>query len=98
MIIKYAFNGTRELAYEKLSNLLTGLQKQYADKISNVNTSWNVSRDKMDFSFDIKGVTLRGNMSIENNLIIVDGKVPLLARPFQGKAEEMIKKKLEEIL
>lgn len=30
--------------------------------------------------------------------MVVDGKVPFLARPFQGKAEDLIRGQLEEIL
>ncbi|OGJ11882.1 hypothetical protein A3K62_02810 [Candidatus Pacearchaeota archaeon RBG_16_35_8] len=98
MKVEHRYNGKKEAAYEKLSTVLIDLQKQYRNEIGNVYTSWNSSKDIMGFSFDIRGFTLRGNMILQNGLVIIDGKVPFLARPFQGKAEKRIKAKLEEIL
>jgi len=98
MRIEHRYNGTKEIAYEKLSTLLTELQKQYANEISNVATSWNNKKDRMDFIFDVRGFTLRGNMNVTDSLVIIEGKIPLLVRPFQGQAERRIKEKLEEIL
>ena len=50
------------------------MQKQYANEISNVATSWNNKKDRMDFIFDVRGFTLRGNMNVTDSLVIIEGK------------------------
>ncbi len=98
MIIEHRYKGTKEHAYQQIDTLISGLQKQYGNQISNPSTSWNSSKDEMSFTFGVYGFTLKGKVHIQNEKVILDGKVPLLARAFQGKAEALIKGKLEEIL
>jgi hypothetical protein len=100
MRIEHDYTGTREQAYEKVSTLLTSLQEQYKDKIRNPTASWNNNKDRMDFSFEVHGFTLSGVVKIEDGRVVLDGKVPFLARMAFGedKAEDLIRKKLEEIL
>jgi hypothetical protein len=52
----------------------------------------------MKFDFGVYGFTLEGAARIQDGKVVIDGKVPFLARAFQGKAERLIKGKLEEIL
>ncbi len=98
MRIEHIYSSTRDHAYKQIDTLLASLQKQHGDKITNPSSSWNDSKDKMEFSFGIYGFTLKGSVQIQDGEVIVEGKVPLLARAFQGKAETLIKGKLEEIL
>ena len=98
MRIEHNYNGTREYAYQQIDTLLANLQKQYGNKISNPSTSWNDARDKMEFSFGVYGFTLKGTVQIHEEKVVLDGKVPFLAKAFQGKAGTLIKGKLEERL
>ena len=98
MNIEHKYNGTSKHAYQQIDTLLTSLQQQYGNKISNPSTSWNSSRDRMAFSFGVYGFTLKGTIQIQDEKVVIDGKVPLLARAFQRKVEILIRGKLEEIL
>ena len=98
MKIEHKYDGTKEYAYQQIDTLLNSLQEQYGDKITNPSTSWNNSRDNMNFSFGVSGFTLKGNVGIEEGKVVLDGKVPFVARAFQGKVERLIREKLEEIL
>ncbi len=97
MKIEYEHGLTKIKVYEKLNSLLPQLKEKYINEISNVHSAWNDNKDYMSFSFDAKGFTLEGSMAITDNIIIIEGKVPFLARPFQGIAESRIKSQLEEI-
>ena len=55
MRIDYKHNLTQEEAYRRINTLLTDLQKQYANKINNPQTSWNPKHTKMDYSMEIMG-------------------------------------------
>ena len=96
MRIEYNYDGTRDHACQQIDTLLASLQEQYGDKISNHSISWNSARDKMAFSFGVYGFTLKGTVQIQDGKIVLDGKIPFLARAFQGKAETLIREKLEE--
>lgn len=98
MKIEHSYNGTRDEAYAQIDSLISSLQSEHGDKISNPLTSWNDAKDLMNFSFKVYGFKLKGTIQIYDKKVILDGKVPFLARGFQGKAEDLIKGKLEEIL
>ena len=98
MRIEHNYDGTRDEAYQQIGTLLASLQEQHGDRISNPSTSWNSARDQMTFSFGVYGFTLRGTVQIQDGKIVFDGRVPWAAKLFQGRAETLIKEKLEEIL
>ena len=68
MRIDYKHNLTKQQSYEKINKLLPELQAQYADKISNPKWSWNSDNSKMDFSMEIMGFDVSGNIDV------MDGK------------------------
>lgn len=96
MRIDYQHKLTPEEAYGKINNLLINLQRQYADKISNPQTSWNPEHTRMDYSMEIMGFKTKGQITLKNNQVSLEGKLPLMARIFSGKIEEMIKKQLDD--
>ena len=96
MRIEYEHKLTKEEAYRKANELLNNLQRQYGDMINNTHINWNNSNDIMNFSFRVSGFDVEGIVQLYNGLIIVYGKMPFLARPFQGKIESAIRQKLEE--
>lgn len=97
MEVKRNYNCGKKEAYKRVDTLLTELQDKYGDMIGNPTKSWNSSNDKMDFSFNAKGFTIIGNVVLTDNQLILDGKLPWLARPFSGKIETAIKGELEKL-
>ena len=98
MRIEHEHALTADESYKRISNLLSGLQSQYADKITNPTTSWNSDHTRMDFSMEIMGFRTSGQICLTDHMATLDGKIPLMARPFSGKIENMIKSKLDELL
>lgn len=98
MRIDYQHNLTSEEAYKRINNLLTDLQKQYADKISNPKTSWNPKHTRMDYSMEIMGSGTKGQLTLRDGQVTLEGKLPFLARMFSGKIEEMIRTQLDDSL
>ena len=97
MKIDYSHNLSRQESYEKINKLIPELQSQYADKISNPVCNWNSEKTKMDFSMEIIGFDVSGNIDLMDRELVMEGDLPLLARPFSDKIEETIKSKLDEI-
>jgi hypothetical protein len=98
MRIDYQHNLTQEEAYRRINALLTDLPKPYADKISNLKTSWNPSHTLMDYSVEIMGFSTQGELTLKNGQISLEGKLPFAARLFRGEIEKMVKTQLDDLL
>ena len=97
MEINHDYNCSKQVAYTKIDGFLNELTNKYSDMISNPLKKWNDSNDKMDFSFKVKGFNIEGNIQLYNNKLILNGKLPFLARLFSGKIETTIKSELERL-
>ena len=97
MIIKYEHGKGKEEAYQKIDSLLNELQKKYSNIISNPYKKWNNSNDKMEFSLSMKNFNLYGDVEVTENQIVLNGKIPFVARFLKGKIESMITEKLDEL-
>ena len=98
MEIKYPLgNYNKEDAYQKIDSFLDGLVNQYQKMIANPQKKWNESKDVMDFGFTAKGFNISGDIKINNNHLILNGKLPFAASFFKGTIERMITEKLDEL-
>lgn len=97
MRIDYKHKLTHEEAYERISNLLTDLQRRYADKISNPRMRWNPERTRMDYSVEIMGFGTNGQVTLRQGQVSLEGTLPFMARMFSGKIEEMVKGQLDAL-
>jgi len=52
----------------------------------------------MDFSLYARGFDISGKIQLYDNLIVLEGNLPFLAKLYQGKIESMIRQKLKELL
>ena len=81
-----------------MDNFLKDITTQYADKIRNPQTKWNLNHTQMDFSIEVMGLKTNGHVYLKDGLVTLEGKVPLMARMFSGKIEEVIREKIEDLL
>jgi hypothetical protein len=98
MKIEYGHKLSNEEAYTRLNGFLEQIKVENKEKIDSVSTTWNEEHTKMDFSVKAMGISTTGQLYLTDGQIMLDGKVPLLAKPFAGKIEEIIRQKLEELL
>ena len=98
MEIRYKHNKTKDDAYKAIDSFLDKLVIQYKDKVKNYSKNWNSSKDIMNFSLYARGFKISGKVQLDDGLIILEGKLPLLVKFYQGEIESMIKKTLKEIL
>ncbi len=98
MLIKYNLgNYSQEEAYQKIDSFLDGLVKEHSNLVSNPQKEWNASKDKMNFSFEAKGYNINGDIIIQGKELVLNGKLPLVARMFSGKIERMINENLDNL-
>ena len=69
----------------------------YSEKFSKYDprVQWH-GDEQVEVGFTAKGITLAGKLRLEPRAIVVDMDVPLLLRPFRGKAIEVIESQVEQ--
>jgi hypothetical protein len=98
MEIKYDISKyTQKQAYEKIDNFLDSLVIQHSEMISDPVKNWNDEKDKMEFRFKVKGFNIEGIINILDDKLVLNGKLPFVARLYSEKIESIIKEQLEEL-
>lgn len=68
----------------------------YSKEFSDYNPTANwTSETHCDVTFTVKGVKLEGAMDLKPGAIEMDLKVPLLFRPFKGKALDVVEREVK---
>lgn len=86
----------REAAIEKLQYFSAKVQEQNADRIKDVEQSWE--ENQMHFAFKTLGLKISGTMTVEDSAVRVDGDVPFAAAMFKGQISSAIEGQLQKLL
>jgi hypothetical protein len=84
-------------AYQKIDSFLDGLVKKHSDLVSNPKKKWNDNKDEMNFSFEVRGFDISGDIKLEEDKLVLEGKLPWVARLYSERIEEIINKQLDEL-
>jgi hypothetical protein len=84
--------------YKKIDSLSNGLARLYINLVPNLKKSWNGRRNRMNFNFKVDDFNVRGNVILNKNELILNGKIPLAAKLYKEEITKDIKKKLEKTL
>jgi len=80
----------RETAKKRLSQRLDQLLAQYSHYLSEHETHWE--GDTLHFSGTARGFRANGTVDVTDHELIIDGKLPLLARPFEPRIRSTIER------
>jgi len=83
-------------ALRRVQGLLGQVKTQFADKISELREEWNGDTGK--FSFLAMGFSVSGTLSVTDNAVEIDGKLPFAVGFFKGKIESTIRERAEQLL
>lgn len=98
MEIKYPLGPyNKEDAYQLVDTFLDKLQAEHADSIKNASKTWNDNKDMMNFQFNAMNFDIKGDIKIHDDHLILNSKLPLLARVFSGTIEDTIVKNLDQL-
>lgn len=97
MRIEYQHKLAQDVAYERINTLLADLKTKYSDKVKTFTTNWNPEHTKMSYSLEIMRFGTEGNITLEDNKVILEGKVPFAAKIFTSKIEDIIRRKLDDL-
>jgi hypothetical protein len=86
----------KQAAKDTLDGLIPGLIQQYGDRLSKPSAVWG--GDVLDFSFEARGFAIKGTLRVTDDEVILDARLPLLARPFEGTIRSAVERELDRIL
>ena len=83
-------NTTREEARKIVDSRLGELLAQYGHYASDSQMTW--SGDRLDFSGKARGFSANGTIEITDTEVIIDGKLPLIAKPFEPRIKSTVER------
>jgi len=86
-------------ALNRVQSLLGDVKTQFADKISDLEENWEGNQGR--FSFNAMGFAVSGTLTVNNNTVVIDGKLPFAAGLLKGRIERIestIKERADELL
>lgn len=81
---------TRAEAKRKIEERLGNLETQYGHYATDIDKQWD--GDRLTFSVKARGMSGSGSLEITDSEVIVDGKLPLMARPFESRIKSTIER------
>ena len=83
---------TKDMARSRVEQKVGQLLGQFGDKADELEHQW--SGDTLTFSGKARGMSVRGTLEVTDAEVIVDGKLPFLAKPFEGRIREALEREL----
>lgn len=81
----------RAIVERKLGQLLA----QFGDKADDVQQEWR--GDTLHFKGKARGFSVEGTVEITDSDVVIDGKLPLLARPFESRIRQTVEREAESM-
>ena len=96
MEIRRHHNMTTDAAVQLTDQILPRFIEQAGDNVSNIQRQWdgNVLR----FAFRTRGMNIKGTFLVTDDEIIIESKLPFMARPFEGRVRSAIEQQLDTFL
>lgn len=96
MKVTVEHNFTQDTAIDCAENIFKNLSEKFKDEFSDLKQERN--DNIIDFSFRIRGMNVKGKMTISEDDVTVESRLPFAARMFQGMIENKIKENAKEMM
>lgn len=94
MKVELEHNLPYERAVKCAENLFTELTKKYEDEFSDLEQ--DISGNIITFSLKARGMKISGKITVHENNVVIESKLPFAARVFQGLIENKIKENADK--
>ncbi|GAC1403365.1 MAG: hypothetical protein NVSMB68_16720 [Thermoanaerobaculia bacterium] len=95
MRIAVQHNTTREKARRIVEGKMKALESQYGHYAKDVDHKWE--GDTLHFGFKARGISGRGTLEVTDTDVILDGKLPLIAKPFESRIRSTVEREAQEM-
>jgi Putative polyhydroxyalkanoic acid system protein (PHA_gran_rgn) len=93
MRIAVPHHTTKAKARTRVEEKLTALLAQFGGHAEDVQHDW--SGDTLRFKGKAKGFSIEGSVEVTETEILIEGKLPLMARPFEPRIREAVKREAD---
>jgi putative polyhydroxyalkanoate system protein len=90
MRINVPHHTDKETARKKINERIAHLFSQYGHFLSESEHKWE--GDRLQFAGSAKGFKTNGTIEVTDTEVIIDGKLPLMAKPFEPRVKSAIEK------
>lgn len=95
MRIAVPHNTSKDVARRKVEERLGQLLGQFGDRADELTHEW--SGDTLRFKGKARGLTVEGTVEITDASVIIDGKLPLIAKPFEWRIRQAVEREADQI-
>ena len=95
MRIAVPHNTTKALARQRVEQKLGQLLGQFSHHAEDLKHEW--TGDTLRFKGKARGLSVEGTVEITDAAVIVDGKLPLIAKPFEGRIRQAVEQEAEKL-
>ena len=95
MRIAIPHNTTRAKAKRLVEQRLKNIEREHGDKASDLDYEWHGTT--LHINVKAKGLSAKGTVEITDSDVIIDGKLPLLAKPFESKIRHTVEREAAEM-
>jgi hypothetical protein len=88
MRIAVSHHTTKDKARQKVEQRLSSLLSQFGGHAEDMKHEW--LGDTLRFKGKARGMKVEGTVEITDAEVIIDGKLPLIALPFEGRVREAV--------
>lgn len=96
MHLKIPHKLSRAEAVAHVKKMIAESKPQIGDKATIEKEEWQ--GDTLHFAFTAQGQHISGQMAVEDGAFVIDAKLPLMLRMFEGKIEKMVAEQTAQML
>ena len=95
MRFRYDHGVPKEQAIQDLKNLRPHLLSRFGNEVSDLRERW--AENVLSMSFAARGFNVAGTLTVEDESLLLDVKLPWAARPFEGRIKKGIQETLDSV-
>ena len=95
MRIAVPHHSTKDMARARVEEKLGQLLAQFGGQAEDFQHEW--AADTLAFKGKARGMALEGTVEVTDADVVIDAKLPLIAKPFEGRIREVVEKETEKM-
>lgn len=96
MKIEIPHQHSKEVAQQKIKDLLQGLKEKYSDKINNIEEKWE--GDTNSFKLGVGPFSTSGNIQVNDKNVDIELSIPMFAGMFKDQIRSLIEEQAKKVL
>lgn len=95
MRIAVPHNTTKEMARQRVEQKIGQLLGQFSHHADDLHHEW--AGDMLRFKGKARGLSVEGTVEITDAEVLIEGKLPLIAKPFEGRIKQAVEQEAEKM-